>query len=209
MKNKLLTGISMLIVSVCFFTFTTAAQKDSTLNQRITKTFCDEFSKKDLAKIKPDQLDMEMGLIILDVIAKYEKDIKKEWGLSIENDEDMEKIGENIGRDAALNCPAFREYVVKNLDSFDTEEDDSQKTISGKFVSLQTGQFSYISLKNKSGKEDKYWWFEHFPGADELISNPDKFKSKDVSVKYKEVEIYDALLKEYRKIKVITKLAID
>lgn len=210
MKKILFAGIGLFFALTLLFSGTALAQKDSTLSQRITKTFCDEFSKKDLSKVKPDALDVEMGLVILNVIAKYEEDIKKEWGLSIDNEADMEKIGERIGRDAALSCPAFRDYVVNNLDAIGgDDEGDAEKSLTGNFSSLQAGAFSYIVLKTKGGKEEKLWWFEHFPGADDLMSKPDSFKSKSVTVKYKELEIYDGVLKEYRKIKVLTKFSVE
>lgn len=210
MKKILSMGIGFFFAFALLFAGQANAQKDSTLSQKITKTFCDEFSKKDLSNTKPDALDVEMGLIILDVIAKYEADIKKEWGLSIDNEDDMEKIGERIGRDAALSCPAFRDYVVKNMDQIGgDDEGDSEKSISGNFNSVQYGTFSSIMIKTKGGKEEKFWWFEHFPGADDLMSKPDSFKSKSVTVKYKEMEIYDGTLREYRKIKVLTKFSLD
>ncbi len=196
-----------LLVLVTLFSVSSFAQSDSTLIKRISKSFCDELSKKDLAKIKPANMDMELGLVILGVISKYEKEINTEWKLSIDDEKDMETIGEKIGMDAALTCPAFQSFVVNNIDEI--TGDDATESLSGNFVSLQVNQFSFILIKNKSGKEEKIWWFQHFEGADELATKAAQLKGKAVTVSYKEIEIYDAALKEYRKIKVLAGFTID
>jgi hypothetical protein len=209
MKKNLLVAISAAIL-FCSTGSSTYAQKDSALIKRITKDFCAAFTKKDPKDLKDGNMEVEMGLIIIDIIGKYSDDIKKEWKLSMDSEEDMEKIGEKIGLDAALNCPAFRTYMMNNLDSFsDDDEISGQKTAIGIFTSLQTGQFSYVTIRSNSGKEEKYWWFGHFTGADELIEDPSKFKSKSIEVRYKEMELYDSALKEYRKIKVLTGLSLE
>lgn len=210
MKRTLLASFFLLGSLFCLLPATSYGQKDSTsLLKRITKSFCDEFSKKDQSKITAENMEMELGLLILPLLGKYADEIEKEWGISSDAD-GLEKIGEKIGQDAALNCPEFQSFIVKNLDAINgLDEDEKEKTISGSFISIETtGVFSSIQVKNKSGKEEKFWWFEYFDGADEVVKNAGKLKSKSVTVKYKETEIYDASLKEYRKIKVITGLTV-
>ena len=209
MKKSLLANLFFLGSLFCFLPVNSFAQKDSTLIKRISKSFCDEFTKKDKSKLTVDNMEMELGLIILPLFSKYADEIEKEWGITIGDDDGMEKMGEKIGQDAAMNCPDFQSFIVNNLDAI-TDKDDKDKeiSVSGNFVSVEAGLFSSILIKNKSGKEEKLWWFEYFDGADEVVKNASKLKSKAVTVKYKEMEIYDASLKEYRKIKVITGLTI-
>ncbi len=184
------------------------AQKDSTLTQKITNEFCIEFSKKDFSKSKG--FEVELGLLIVPIIEKYSKEIEKEWDLVTDNEEDYQKISERIGREAAFGCPKFLEFIKNNIDDINESEDASNtKSISGVFQRLEGQLFTALVIKTKAGKEEKLWWFQFFEGSDELAKNPANLAKKNLTIKYTEMEVYDAKLKEYRTIKVIKNLAIN
>src|SRR5688572_13173739 len=107
---------SSLLITLIFLTPVqkSFAQKDSSLTQRIVNEFCIEFSKKDFSKLKG--FEMELGLLVVPLIEKYNKEIEKEWGLDPDNEEDYEKISEKIGREATLGCPKFLEFIRNNID---------------------------------------------------------------------------------------------
>jgi hypothetical protein len=184
-------------------------QRDSTLTQKITSDFCNEFSKKDFSKIKG--FEMEIGLMVIPIIEKYSKEIKKEWDLDPENEEDYEKISEKIGREATVGCPEFREFIRNNIDQINEVADDNDtKSISGTFQRLEGQQlFTALVIKTKAGKEEKLWWFQFFEGSGELAKDPASLAKKNLTIKYTEMEVYDAKLKEYRTIKVMKNLAIN
>ena len=184
------------------------AQKDSTLTQKITNEFCVEFSKKDFSQFKG--FEMELGLLVVPIIEKYNKEIEKEWGLLRDNEDDYEKISEKIGQEAALGCPKFLEFVRNNLSEIkESADDDETKLITGTFQRIEEQLFSSLVIKTKTGKEEKLWWFQFFEGADELIKNPAGFAKKNITVRYIDMEVYDAKLKEYRIIKVIKDLTVN
>jgi hypothetical protein len=184
------------------------AQNDSTLTQKITNEFCIEFSKKDFSKSK--NFEVELGLLIVPIIEKYSKEIEKEWDLVTDNEEDYQKISERIGREAAFGCPKFLEFIKNNMDSINESEDASNtKSVSGVFQRLEGQLFTALVIKTKSGKEEKLWWFQFFEGSDELAKNPANLAKKNLTIKYTEMEVYDAKLKEYRTIKVIKNLVIN
>ena len=184
------------------------AQSDSTLTKKITNDFCNEFSKKDFSKLKG--FEMELGLLVVPIIEKYSKEIKKEWDLDPENEEDYEKISEKIGREATLGCPKFLEFIKNNIDEINDVADDSDtKSISGTFQRLEGQLFTALVIKTKAGKEEKLWWFQFFEGSDELAKNPASLAKKNLTIKYTEMEVYDAKLREYRIIKVMKNVAIN
>lgn len=200
--------IAFLSLLVICLQITAGAQKDSTLDQRIGVAFCTEFSKIDSSKLTADGWEMELGLMILPLFEKFSAEIEKEWNISSDDPDGMEKIGEKIGQIAALKCPAFQQFVLKNLDKLGLDEEGSEKSVEGKLIRIeQQGPFNQLIIKAKNGKDEKLWWFEFFEGADELLSKPDKFKNETLKVKYKEMDVYDALIKEYRVIRVITNLS--
>ena len=185
------------------------AQKDSTLTKKITNDFCIEFSKKDFSKLKG--FEMEIGLLVIPIIEKYSKEIKKEWDLDPENEEDYEKISEKIGREATVGCPKFLEFIKNNIDQINdvADDDDDTKSISGTFQRLEGQLFTALVIKTKAGKEEKLWWFQFFEGSAELAKGPASLAKKNLTIKYTEMEVYDAKLKEYRTIKVMKNLTVN
>ena len=202
--------ISSLLISILFLipVQKSIAQKDSSLSQRIVNEFCIEFGKKDFSKIKG--FEMELGLMVVPLIEKYGKEIHKEWGLNPENEEDYEKISEKIGREATLGCPKFLEFIKNNIDDINEIDDENNtKSVSGVFQRLEGQLFTALVIKTKAGKEEKLWWFQFFEGSDELAKDPASLAKKSLTIKYTEMEVYDAKLKEYRTIKVMKNLAIN
>ena len=197
------------VLSMCFYAINKSfAQKDSTLTKKIANEFCIEFSKKDITQFKG--FEIELGLLIVPIIEKYGQEIEKEWGLSRDNEQDYEKISEKIGKEAAFGCPKFLEFIKNNLSEINESDDEEEtKSITGIFQRLEEQLFSSLVIKTKSGKEEKLWWFQFFEGSDELIKNPAVFAKKNITVRYTEMEVYDAKLKEYRKVKVIKNLTLN
>lgn len=185
------------------------AQKDSTLTQKIANEFCIEFSKKDITQFKG--FEMELGLLIVPIIEKYNKEIEKEWGLSRDNEQDYEKISERIGKEAALGCPKFLEFIKNNMSEINESnaEEEETKSITGIFQRIEEQLFSSIVIKTKSGKEEKLWWFQFFEGSEDLSKKPAALIKKNITVKYIDMEVYDAKLKEYRTVKVIKGLTVN
>jgi len=204
--------IFSLLFALSFFTSPqkSFAQKDSTLTQKITNDFCIEFSKKAFKELKG--FEMEIGLLVIPIIEKYSKQIKKEWDLDPENPEDYEKISEKIGREATVGCPKFLEFIKNNIDHINEvadDDDDDIKSVSGTFQRLEGQLFTALVIKTKAGKEEKLWWFQFFEGSDELAKDPASLAKKNLTIKYAEMEVYDAKLKEYRRIKVMKNLVIN
>ena len=196
-------------ISFLFLFFIIAAgeinsQKDSTLSEKLTREFCDEFSKKDFTSFSNAKI--ELGLLIIPLITKHSVEIKKEWSLNSDNVEDYEKIAEKIGEEAALGCPEFRQFVKNNLSQIVADDDENTRTLTGTLLKIEDQQFSCLVVKTKSGKEEKLWWFGFFEGADELIKSKGNFLNKSVYVEYGEMEVYDSRLKDYHAIKVVKKI---
>lgn len=184
------------------------SQNDTTFSTKIIREFCDEFSKKNISEFKNSE--MELGLLILTVVSKYEKEIEKEWGLNLNDPKDFEKIGEKIGQDAALKCPKFFEFIKNNLDAISSADEEAEmKTLTGKLTGVEDNIFSCLLVKTKTGKEEKIWWFGHFEGAEQIIKDKNAFLNNTVEVSYTEMEVYDARLKDYRTIKVIKKISAN
>jgi len=209
MKTRtLFFAVSSLLLSI-----SSIAQSDSSLSKRISKDFCDEFEKIK-ANITKENMEMQVGLLILPLLSKHMEDIKKEWKLDPSNQGDLEKIGRKIGEQAAMACPAFQNFIMNNISAIvdndkSGHKDDETLWASGTIQKIEGQPFAYVTVKRTNGKTEKLYWMEYFEGADKLIGDIKKYSNQTVIFGYKEIEVYDPLIKEYKKIKVITEFEDD
>ena len=196
---------STAILFVMFITVMSgSAQSRSGFEELLVKDFCDTFTTA-APKLSKENLTMEVGLLIVPLFSKYKDQIKAEWGLDVNNSDDLEKIGEKVGQISTLGCPAFLNFIKNNMDAFN-ENTESSKTYTGKIIRVEGAPFTYLLLQNKAGKTDKIYWMEFFEGSNELADNIKGITNTRVTIHYKEIEVYDAVVKEYKNIKVATKL---
>ena len=179
------------------------AQSDSALRKKISKYFCIEFSNVS-GTIKKEDLEMELGMVILPLLSKYNDEIKSQWHLDPADKEDLEKIGYRIGQDAALDCAAFRNFIKENMDAIGNSAEEENKSLSGTLVKIEGQPFTYLLIRTKTGKMEKLFWMDHFEGAEKLSTEGKNLLNKEIRVGYKEQEVYDQVNNDYRKIKVLT-----
>ena len=172
----------------------------------IITDFCDTFSKS-ASHISKENMTAELGMMILPLFTKYKDQIESEWGLYASNSKDIRSIGEKIGQLATLNCPAFQTFIKDNLQQIVNDREESgSKTVSGKLTKVEGSPFTYLLVQNSQGRTDKFYWMEFFPGAEKLSASTTGYLNKPLRITYKETEIYQAAEKDYRTIKVITKV---
>lgn len=192
-----------------FFSVSSAVFAQSTskspFEDSLVKEFCDAFTKSS-AKINKDNFTTEVGFMILPLFTKYKDDMQREWNLDISDEKQLEEASEKIGKLGALGCPAFMEYIKNNLADLQNDMDETVKTYNGNFLRVEGAPFAYLVVQNKAGKSEKIYWMEFFEGADRLSGNKASLASKPVTIQYKEMDVYDAVAKEYRMIKVAVKL---
>lgn len=199
---------SLFLLLLVAFATQGQAQKDSTLTQRLGKDFCDEFEKIS-SKVTKENMNAEIGFLILPLLSRYSDEIKSEWHLDATSPEDIGKVGEKIGQYAAINCPAFQQFIRANFNdivSQDKKEPAMQKSqiITGNLVKIEGQPFTCVYLRRPNGKTEKLYWMEFFEGADRLVSGSARYVGKNVAFGYKEMEVYNAATKDYNTIKVIT-----
>jgi len=206
--KKYLLCISM----ACFSSAVVFAQasKDSLL-KLIVKETCTDISGKDFSGKSMEEIEMELGLAMMPIMVKYQEELQTAYGTGIEDQAGMEKMGMEVGLQLAKDCPAFLKMFAGNPAVIKDRAGKNNaavelKTVNGTLLKIVHGDFTYIQVKDASGKIEKLWWMEYFEGSGRLITNAGDMLNKEVKVKYSEKEIYNATLKEYIKIKVIAGL---
>ena len=203
MKKILICCSALLIGTVTLYA---QVAKDSLL-KLMSKETCTEITNKDFSGKNMDELQMELGLAMMPVVMKYQEELQTAFGISMEDQSGMEKMGMEIGLQLAKDCPAFLKMFVNNSGALKeivgNNTDAAVMSISGTLLKIVTGDFTCIQVKDASGKIEKLWWMEYFDGSAKLITDATTMLNKQVKVKYTEKEMYNATLKEYIKIKVI------
>jgi hypothetical protein len=202
--NFKITNITLLLC--IFFAQPNLISAQKTLQQKLSADFCTELEKLNLSDEFSEINMQKIGLAMIPVITKYDKEIKKELGNKLETQEDFKEVGELIGQDAALTCPKFRK-MTQNMLEKQLEPEATSESLEGTFVGVEnSGMIVLLRVKEASGREQKIWWMEYFEGSETLIKTPELMKNKKVSITYIEREIYDPKNKDYVKVKVVTSM---
>ncbi len=190
----------VLAATLCFLSFTLAAQvkKDSLLKVMGTEV-CAELTKKDLAKLKKDELEMQVGLAFIPSITKYEAELKAVYGENMELDGLMEKVSEDLALRLMTDCPTFLTAIAGNS-NIKAGESQTVNMMNAVLVKLVPGEFTHLLVKDNKGRVQKLWWMDYFEGADGFVATP----NKKMKISYVARQVYNARLKIYSDILVIT-----
>lgn len=196
MKNLVL--LSVLVCSVLM----SSAQKNVPLYTTMANELCKQIKEKQAELIQSDNVQMDLGLMMLPIFMQYESELKKVVpDLDLSNEKQLELLGIEIGK-KMVACPEFLKIISANQELLQVaKEGAAVLSIQGTLAAITPGEFTSITVKTSSGKLEKLWWMEYFPGEQKL--NVDLLNQK-VNVSYIEKEVYNAVLKDYIKIKVVT-----
>jgi len=176
--------------------------KDS-LIKKMSAEICKEIKANDSMLLKTVNFEMQLGLLMVPIMSQYKIEIAEVVpGFSFENSEALEKLTEELGTVMAMNCPIFLTIIAARPELINNTNLNPERSLEGKLMQIQEGDFTSIQVKLSNGRTEKLWWMEFFEGADTLGSK--ELVSKKVSVRYIEKEVYNAAIKDYIIIKVIT-----
>ena len=202
MKKYIISCICLLFLS----SLASAQVSKDSLLKMMSKETCDEIAKKDISNKSMEELELELGLAMMPVIIKYEKELKSVYNMDFEDEKSMENIGREVGMKLAKDCPVFLKMFMSNPQAMKESMGKESKTlfISGTLVKIIPGDISHIQVKDASGKIEKLWWMEYFEGSNKLVNESQNHLNKAIKVSYVEKEIYNSTLKDYVKMKIIT-----
>jgi hypothetical protein len=209
------TSCQRITVALILFTFGLSLHADAqaqtasrqAFEKAIIADLCDTFTKAS-PNITKENMNLELGMLLLPLFTKYESQIQKEWGLSASDADGAQAIGEKIGQLAVVNCAPFQAFIKANMQDAGNEQAESGiKTFAGTLTKIEGVPFTYLLVKNAQGKTDRFYWMEFFPGAEKLSASGAATLNKPVRISYREMEVYKAAEKDYNIIKVITEVA--
>ena len=198
------------VILLLFITQSLFAQKltKEQLISKISEGTCQCITKKEITK---ENLELTLGLCMLEDFNKYEKDIEKYYGKNVIADESkMESLGRDVGMHMATKCPSFLKLIMDNVDDDDEDSDEAieavdevEPSVAGKFFQSKSEQFVTFSVKETSGKTVDFILLNNFDNSFLLTENI--LKSNDeIEVYYYELEMFDAKIKKFVTYKIVS-----
>ena len=170
----------------------------------ITEKACKK-KKKIPDTMKTDELHMKLGICMLDAANPYHKQLKAEYGIDLEkNDDSGEKLGKIVGMKMATKCPT----ALLKLAHRSEEDGNTEKTVRGVITKIESDPFVVFSVKDEQGKTVKFFWFTFIESSADLTSKYKDFIGKTVEITYSNQEFFDPKIEEYRAFSVIFKLEL-
>lgn len=192
------------IIILLFITQSLFAQKLSKeqLITKISEGTCDCITNKQITK---ENLEMTLGLCMLEDFNKYEKDIEKHYGKNVISDKTkMEALGSDVGLRMATKCPSFLKIIMDNVeDDSDEAIAEEEPSVTGKFFQLKSEQFVTFSIKETSGKTVEFILLNNFDNSFLLTDNILK-ANDEIDVFYYELEMFDAKIKKFVTYKIVS-----
>ncbi|MFK8061165.1 MAG: hypothetical protein AB8B78_13885 [Polaribacter sp.] len=201
MKKKLV------LLFFALLSFSVFSQKKTALD-KVSKETCTYLESKEFAEIDKQLKTASLGIFIFKMYDKYKKQLNKE-GIVLDLSKGKNggrEFGEKVGMNMVQFCPEALMLLAGDDDDEDeTELEEIEFSVSGQLKSINGDDLSVISLKDDTGKTQKFIWLNNFEGSDRLI-NSEKTRDLEVTIFYKSVEIYSPKLKEYIVRKQVTKI---
>ena len=169
------------------------------LIDKMSDVGCECANKQEITK---DNIEITLGLCILEAINKHEKDVEVHYGKNVISDEKkMEALGYDIGLKMGAKCPTVFRFMMDESD--ETEEPATDMKIEGKLSGIKSEQFLTFSVKETSGKVNQFILLNNFENAFLLIDKV--LKTNDaIEVYYYELELFDAKLAKFVTYKVVS-----
>ncbi len=169
------------------------------LIDKMSDVGCECANKQEITK---DNIEITLGLCILEAINKHEKDVEVHYGKNVISDEKkMEALGYDIGLKMGAKCPTVFRFMMDESD--ETEEPATDMKIEGKLSGIKSEQFLTFSVKETSGKVNQFILLNNFENA--FLLTDKVLKTNDaIEVYYYELELFDAKLAKFVTYKVVS-----
>jgi hypothetical protein len=201
MKKKMLM-ICLLVI--CQQAFSQKSPKDS-LTKLMAADICKEIAANEATLKSSTNWEMDLGLLMLPVYSNYADALEKVMPGFTMDGPGVESLSKEIGTSLGLGCPAFLKLITSNKGKLQElvrdRDNDEEKTLTGVLQKVESNEFTSVHIKMPNGKVEKVWWMEYFNGANSLLEKGRL--NKEITIHYKEQDVFNAGLKEYVKTKIL------
>lgn len=185
-------------------------------SQDFKKSIAQEACKCVKENVKDDmsekQVQLKFGICLMKVTAPYKKEIKKEFGIDLDDyskKESMYELGRQMGLIMAQECPEVFERFIKDEDLETTEENSGEQLMHGEIAKIEKDSFVVFYLKGDNNILTKFYWISNVDSNIELEKKYNELTGKKVDVVYYSAEIFDYKINEYRKVNILQTLKTE
>ncbi|MBA5628797.1 hypothetical protein [Moheibacter lacus] len=182
----------------CVFLFTGLVGAQDFM-EKVANFTCDCMGKKNTEGLSQQEIEMQMGLCILEGVDKNREDFDVHFNGKSITEIDQLKFGEDIGIKMASLCPMVL-LGVADLSEYQTETPSLAVEL-GKIKTIEKKQFNIVNLEIGDGSILKFLWLWDFEGSEILMK--EQFKNKWINIFYSNLLLYDPEKKTYINFKVI------
>lgn len=194
MKNLLLLTAAL---------FLSCALYSQDYMNKIAEEACECFSKIP-SNTEPEQYQMKLGLCMIEIAAPYKKQIKKDYGVDMDNiAKEGAKLGQIVGLRMASVCPDAMVKMAEAINGKKEAKEAGAQNITGTITKIEKDFFVVFSLKDESGKTTKYYWLSFVEAGLDLVNGYEAMLDKKVELTFEYKEFFDPKIKEYRAFPVI------
>jgi hypothetical protein len=155
--------------------------------------------------LEEDEFNMMAGTCMIEASIPYKKQILKDYNVNMDNIvTDGEKWGGILGVKIASVCPNALLKMAKKSKKAET----AVKAVKGTITKIEKDAFVAFSLKEESGKTNKYYWLSFITSNKDLVTDYTSLTGKAVDISYIDQELFDPKIGEYRLFYIITNISI-
>jgi hypothetical protein len=169
---------------------------------------CMSAKKTDLTNSNLEELQMSLGLCMLNSYSEHSKEFDDSNKIDISDEEQMSVFGEKIAMKMINYCPDFIIGLGKIAlaeEEASASTNNQTESLEGIVTEIKTEQFVTISVKDKNNRIHKFLLLDYFDTAS-LFMDGEVKKGTQLLIYYSEIELYDPILKDFRFNKVISGL---
>lgn len=173
---------------------------------KIAKETCECIAAKNinLETAKPKDLKMQLGLCVMQSYSLNKDKLPKNKRLALENDNQMEEFGSEVGLKMINYCPDILIALGKN--ELEEEKNDVVDVLSltstGVLIERKVDGFLTIRIKEESGRINDFILVKNFENAFLVSDDVLKVNTK-VKVEFYYEDVYDSKLNKFVNSKVL------
>ena len=166
----------------------------------------DEVSNESTA----EQFNLELGLCMIEAARPYAAELLKDHNIDFDKiDTQGEELGRLIGMKMAAICPKKLVAVANRMSESNSDNDSDIVSVAGTVTRVKEGAFVEFSLDEGDGTFNKYSWITKVDSDINLVEEYNNLVGKRVMISFKDQEVFDGRIGEYRNFRVIVSLNLQ
>ncbi|MGD1843546.1 MAG: hypothetical protein ACFB0B_22035 [Thermonemataceae bacterium] len=180
--------------------------QESSFTERMSKETCECITNK-VETTKEINAENVMQDCMTAFVMENMADFAKEYGDALNDQDQVQKLGLELGMKLMQECPAFMQVAVQSRSGLDyTTERNSNRT-KGSFTKLTKDAYPYIEVLTE-GNTEKFYVVDEFEGYENVMYKSKELSNKNITLLWENRSIWMPKAKAFEEVKVLTKVTV-